>query len=149
VGAVTIVIGTAATAAGPHAGGEGTGDVVNRFDFKGASTANWLINRHGTLATALGLLAVATWWLARSRGADAELRARLTRICVLVAAQGVVGIAQFQLDLPAEIVWLHVALATLTWVGLVLAAMQVGSPLRGRLNDRAPGPAREHAVVGP
>jgi cytochrome c oxidase assembly protein subunit 15 len=87
--------------------------------------------------------------LARSRGADAELRARLTRICVLVAAQGVVGIAQFQLDLPAEIVWLHVALATLTWVGLVLAAMQVGSPLRGRLNDRAPGPAREHAVVGP
>jgi heme a synthase len=128
LGAVTIFVGTAATAAGPHAGGEGTGDVVHRFTFKGASTVNWLINRHGVLAAALGVLAVATWWLARRRGVDRELRTRLTRICVLLAVQGVVGIVQFQLELPAEIVWLHVALATLTWVGIVLAAMQVGMP---------------------
>ena len=45
------------------------------------------------LAAALGVLAVATWWLARARGADAELRTRLTRICLLMAAQGVVGIS--------------------------------------------------------
>src|SRR6185437_12931164 len=102
LGAVTIFAGTAATAAGPHAGGEGTGDVVHRFTFKGPSTVNWLINRHGVLAAALGVLAVATWWLARRGGADAELRTRLTRICLLLAAQGIVGIAQFQLDLPAE-----------------------------------------------
>jgi heme a synthase len=130
LGAVTIFVGTASTAAGPHAGGSGTGDVVHRFTFKGASTANWLIDRHGALAAALGVLAVATWWLARRRGADAKLRTRLTRICVLMAAQGAIGIVQFQLDLPAEIVWLHVALATLLWVGLVLAAMQVGAPSR-------------------
>jgi heme a synthase len=130
LGAVTIFAGTAATAAGPHAGGEGTGDVVHRFDFKGASTVNWLINRHGVLAALLGVLAVATWWLARRRDADAELRTRLTRICVLMAVQGVVGLVQFQLELPAEIVWLHVALATLTWVGIVLAAVQVGAPSR-------------------
>jgi cytochrome c oxidase assembly protein subunit 15 len=128
LGAVTIFVGTAATAAGPHAGGEGTGDVVHRFTFEGASTVNWLINRHGVLAAALGVLAVATWWLARRRDADRELRTRLTRICLLLAAQGVVGIVQFQLELPAEIVWVHVALATLTWVGIVLAAMQVGAP---------------------
>ncbi len=128
LGAVTIFVGTAATAAGPHAGGEGTGDVVHRFTFKGASTVNWLINRHGVLAAALGVLAVATWWLARRRDADRELRTRLTRICLLLALQGVVGIVQFQLELPAEIVWVHVALATLTWVGIVLAAMQVGAP---------------------
>jgi cytochrome c oxidase assembly protein subunit 15 len=128
LGAVTIFVGTAATAAGPHAGGEGTGDVVHRFDFKGASTVNWLINRHGVLAAALGLVAVATWWIARRRGANAELRSRLTRICALLAVQGVVGIVQFQLELPAEIVWVHVALATLTWVGIVLAAVQVGAP---------------------
>lgn len=128
LGAVTIFAGTAATAAGPHAGGEGTGDVVHRFDFKGSSTANWLINRHGVLAAALGLLAVAIWWIARRRGANAALRTRLTRICVLLALQGVVGIVQFQLELPAEIVWVHVALATLTWVGIVLAAVQVGAP---------------------
>jgi heme a synthase len=137
LGGVTIFAGTAATAAGPHAGGSGTGDVVHRFVFKGSSTAHWLIDRHGVLAAALGVLAVATWWFARRRGADRELRTRLTRICLLLAAQGVIGIAQFQLDLPAEIVWVHVALATLTWVGIVLAAMQVGVP------SRAPATAGE------
>jgi cytochrome c oxidase assembly protein subunit 15 len=130
LGGVTIFVGTAATAAGPHAGGEGTGDVVHRFTFKGASTLNWLINRHGVLAGALGVLAVATWWLARRREADRELRARLTRICLLLGLQGVLGILQFQLELPAEIVWLHVATAALLWVGIVLAAMQVGAPSR-------------------
>jgi heme a synthase len=130
LGAVTIFAGTAATAAGPHAGGEGTGDVVHRFDFKGASTVNWLIDRHGVLAAALGVLAVATWWLARRRSAGDELQVRLTRICILLAAQGVIGIVQFKLSLPAEIVWVHVAVATLTWVGIVLAGMQVGSPAR-------------------
>jgi cytochrome c oxidase assembly protein subunit 15 len=147
VGAITIVVGTAATAAGPHAGGEGTGDVVHRFDFKGAGTVNWLINRHGVLAATLGVLAVATWWLARARGADAELRTRLTRICLLLAVQGIVGIVQFQLELPAEIVWVHVVLATLLWVGLVLAAMQVGSPLRAATPDRAHAAPRERAVA--
>ena len=142
LGGVTIFAGTAATAAGPHAGGEGTGDVVHRFTFKGSSTANWLIDRHGVLAAALGVLAVATWWLARRREADRELRTRLTRICLLLAAQGVVGILQFQLNLPAEVVWVHVALATLTWVGIVLAAMQVGAP------SRAPG-APLRAAGGP
>jgi heme A synthase len=42
--------------------------------------------------------------------------------------QGALGILQFQLELPAEIVWLHVATAALLWVGIVLAAMQVGAP---------------------
>jgi cytochrome c oxidase assembly protein subunit 15 len=65
---------------------------------------------------------------------------------VLLAAQGVVGVTQFELDLPAEIVWLHVALATLTWVGIVLAAMQVGVPWRapstaGERSARTSAPA--------
>jgi cytochrome c oxidase assembly protein subunit 15 len=158
VGAVTIFAGTAATAGGPHAGGSGTGDVVHRFSFKGAGTATWLIDRHGVLAAVLGLLGVATWWLARRRGANPELRLRLTRICLLMAAQGVIGIAQFQLELPAEIVWVHVALATLLWVGIVLAAMQVGAPSRApaggralgaRAGARASGPAAAESMAGP
>src|SRR3954447_4423322 len=150
VGAVTIFVGTAATAAGPHAGGSGTGDIVNRLSFEGADTLRWLVNRHGWFATALGLIAVGTWWLARRRGADHELRVRLTRICLLMALQGVIGIVQYRLKLPAEIVWVHVATATLLWVGIVLAAMQVGSPLREPTAEtaeaalgsaRAPAPA--------
>jgi cytochrome c oxidase assembly protein subunit 15 len=45
-----------------------------------------------------------------------------------MAAQGALGIAQYNLKLPAELVWVHVALATLLWVGIVLAAVQAGSP---------------------
>jgi cytochrome c oxidase assembly protein subunit 15 len=130
LGALTIFLGTAATAAGPHAGGSGTGDIVHRLSFRGADTLSWLINRHGWFATALGLLAIYTWWLARRRDADNELQTRLTRICLLMALQGVVGIVQYRLKLPAEIVWFHVATATLLWIGIVLAAMQVGTPVR-------------------
>ena len=137
VGAATIFLGTAATAAGPHAGGSGTGDIVNRLSFEGAHTLKWLVDRHGWFATALGLLAIATWVLARRRGADPELRVRLTRICLLMALQGVIGIVQYRLKLPAEIVWVHVATATLLWVGIVLAAMQAGSPVRERAQQVA------------
>ena len=128
LGAVTIFVGTAATASGPHAGGSGTGDVVHRLSFKGADTVTWIIGRHGVLAALLGVLAVATWLLARVRGADRELQGRLTRICLLIALQGVLGIVQYQLELPSELVWVHVCLATLVWVGIVLAAVQSGSP---------------------
>jgi cytochrome c oxidase assembly protein subunit 15 len=130
LGFVTIAVGTVVTGAGPHAGGEGTGDVVARLDFKGAGTAAWLVDRHGVLGAALGLAAIAAWWLARSRGASPSLVHRLTRVCLLMAFQGVLGIVQYRLDLPAELVWLHVAIATLLWVGIVLAAVQAGSPVR-------------------
>jgi cytochrome c oxidase assembly protein subunit 15 len=126
---VTIFAGTVATAAGPHAGGSGTGDVVERLDFKGADTVAWLVNRHGALAAVLGVLAVAAWRLARRRGADAALVHRLFRVCVLMGVQGVLGIVQFQLEVPAEMVWVHVALATLLWVGIALAAVQAGLPV--------------------
>jgi heme a synthase len=137
LGAITIFLGTAATAAGPHAGGSGTGDIVNRLSFRGAHTLTFLVDRHGWFATALGLLAIATWFLARRRGADHELQVRLTRICLLMALQGVIGIVQYRLKLPAEIVWVHVATATLLWVGIVLAAMQAGSPVRERAAQTA------------
>jgi cytochrome c oxidase assembly protein subunit 15 len=130
LGAVTLFAGTAATAAGPHAGGSGTGDIVERFQFKGEDTVGWLIDRHGALAALLGVLAILTWWVARRRAADAALVHRLARVCLLMAAQGVLGLVQYQLEVPAEMVWIHVALATLLWVGIVLAAVQAGSPVR-------------------
>src|SRR4051812_28352157 len=141
LGGLTIFVGTAATAAGPHAGGSGTGDVVHRLSFRpGGGTLTWLVERHGALAATLGLVAVATWWLARRRGADEELQTRLTRICLLMAVQGGLGIVQYRLKLPSEAVWLHVALATLLWVGIVLAAVQAGSPRRAPALTATPRP---------
>ncbi len=125
-GALTLAAGTIATAAGPHAGGEGTHDVVPRLDWRGSGTLDWTIHQHGALATLLGLSAVGVWFLARSRGADPRTRGALTAVCVLVACQGFVGSAQYALKLPAEIVWFHVVLAALTWISLLGATAAAG-----------------------
>jgi cytochrome c oxidase assembly protein subunit 15 len=67
LGAITIVLGTTATAAGPHAGGAGTGDEIDRLEWFGIDTLEWTIRQHGRLATVLGLAAVGVWWLLRRR----------------------------------------------------------------------------------
>jgi cytochrome c oxidase assembly protein subunit 15 len=127
LGALTIFVGTAATAAGPHAGGAGTGDEIDRLEWKGAGTLDWAIHQHGRIASVLGVAAVAVWFLLRHRRADAEVRRAMTLTCVLLAVQGAVGGIQYQLELPAEIVWIHVALAASLWLSLLWAAAAAGS----------------------
>ncbi|CAN5636057.1 COX15/CtaA family protein [soil metagenome] len=128
LGAVTIFAGTAATAAGPHAGGAGTGDEIKRLDFKGSETLNFVISQHSRLAAVLGVLAVALWVLARRRGASVLQRSTLTVVCVLLAAQGVIGGLQYELELPAEIVWVHVSLAAATWIAILRAVAAARRP---------------------
>jgi cytochrome c oxidase assembly protein subunit 15 len=136
-GALTLALGTIATAAGPHAGGEGTGDEVVRLTWKGADTLDWAIHQHGALATLLGLGCVGVWFLLRARGAGSEVRGAVTAACVLVACQGLVGTAQYAMELPAEIVWFHVVLAALTWVTLLFATAAAGRlvPRTARVPD--------------
>jgi cytochrome c oxidase assembly protein subunit 15 len=121
-----ILLGSAATAAGPHAGASGTGQLVQRLSFWGGDTVRRLIHLHGYLVTTMGLATLATWWAARRR-ATADLALTLKLVCLLLAAQGVVGIVQYELALPGELVWVHVMLATLTWVGYVHAWTSAGS----------------------
>ncbi len=126
LGALTILVGTAATAAGPHAGGAGTGDEIDRLEWKGADTLDWAIHQHGRIAALLGIAAVAVWFLLRRRDADPEARRAITVSCLLLAAQGAIGGIQYQLELPAEIVWLHVALAATLWLSLLWATAASG-----------------------
>src|SRR3954452_22949954 len=140
IGGFTLALGTIATAAGPHAGGEGTGDKVVRLDWRGADTLNWAIHQHGAIATLLGLSAVGVWFLLRARHADEQTRTAVTAVCVLLACQGFVGATQYALKLPAEIVWFHVVLAALTWISLLWATAAAGK--------RAPRPAEVPAPAG-
>jgi cytochrome c oxidase assembly protein subunit 15 len=125
-GALTIFFGTAATAAGPHAGGAGTGDEIDRLEWQGQGTLDWAISQHGRLATVLGVAAVAVFVLARRRRADPQLQRALAAVCVLLAIQGAVGGIQYALEVPAEIVWVHVALASLSWLTLLWATAAAG-----------------------
>ena len=145
LGAVTIFVGTAATAAGPHAGGAGTGDEIDRLEWKGADTLDWAIQQHGRIASVLGVAAVAVWFLLRRRQADAQVRLAVTVACVLLAAQGVVGAVQYRLELPAELVWLHVALAACLWLALLWATAAAGR-LAAAPEPAAPTPAAQPLV---
>jgi cytochrome c oxidase assembly protein subunit 15 len=77
------------------------------------------------------------------RQADRPLRLAMGSLCVLVAVQGVVGAVQFDTHLPTELVWVHVTLATLTWLSVLWAVAAAG-----RLEPRtATEPAQIRASV--
>ena len=140
-GALVIVAGTFATAAGPHAGGAGTGDVVERLDAFGAGTLKTLIHLHGHLAAALGFAALAVWGLAFARGVRGLLLRSLSAVCLLLGAQGVVGLVQYHNALPAELVWVHASIPAVLWVALVWSWHAAGA-LSVAETAEAPPPAR-------
>src|SRR5690349_1755249 len=89
LGFASLTGGTIVTASGPHAGGAGTGDVVERITWHGpGDTLTWAIERHSTTGTVLGLAAVAVWLLVRRRDRDPLLMRATTAVCVLIACQG-------------------------------------------------------------
>ena len=106
---------------------------------------DFVIHRHGEIALAFGLAAIAVWWLARHRGAPATVRRALTALCLLLLLQGAVGIDQYETHLPTELVWVHVALACGAWLAALWAACAAGrpAPLRARLRAK---PARRAPV---
>jgi cytochrome c oxidase assembly protein subunit 15 len=140
LGQLTILLGTVSTAAGPHAG-EHAGQLVKRFTFEGRDTLSWAVQRHGLIAAIFGLAVLAMWLVVRRSGGDRRAQRPLTLVLGLLAVQGALGIVQYRLKLPAELVWLHVALATTTWVGTLWAVASAGrlapAPVRARVASPA------------
>jgi len=134
--ALTIFAGTAATAAGPHAGGS-PGQKINRLDFDGRGTMDFVIHRHAEIAFVFSLAAVAVWFLARRLAAPQRIRRPLTVLCVLLALQGFVGLDQYETHLPPGLVWVHVGLAALTWLSVLWAACAAGSLVPRRVHRTA------------
>ncbi len=143
LGALTIFAGTAATAAGPHAGGS-PGQKINRLSFDGRGTMDFVIHRHAEIALLFSIAAVAVWLLARRRRADAMVQRSLTLLCVLLAVQGIVGLDQYETHLPTELVWVHVGLACGVWLTVLWAACAAG-----RLATRRAENATERTVEAP
>jgi cytochrome c oxidase assembly protein subunit 15 len=122
-GGLALFAGTLATAAGPHPGSAGTGEVVGRLDWIALDA---MIHWHGRTGTLLGLASVFAWYVARKSGAGRALMRPLTILCLLVASQGVIGFAQYTLDLPAGLVWIHIVVASAAWVALLFSVAAAG-----------------------
>ncbi|MBA3808001.1 MAG: COX15/CtaA family protein [Solirubrobacterales bacterium] len=134
-GAVTIFAGTAATAAGPNAGGS-PGQKINRLSIDGSGTMDFVIHRHAEIALLFSIAAVALWWVARKRRVDQSVQRPLTVLCVLLALQGIVGLDQYETHLPTELVWVHVGLACCAWLSVLWAAFAAG-PLASTRTESA------------
>jgi cytochrome c oxidase assembly protein subunit 15 len=105
------------------------------------------VNRHGVVAAAFGCAVLAVWLVLRRAGGEKRALKPLTVTLGLIVLQGVLGIVQYRAKLPAELVWLHVALATLTWVSVLWAVASAGR-LAPRTARRPVARAREPELAG-
>lgn len=70
----------------------------------------------------------------------------LTVVLGLLALQGVIGGVQWWLELPGEIVWLHVGVATANWLAMLWTVAAAGRlEPRGETSPADGGEAREPA----
>ncbi|HEX8752903.1 MAG TPA: COX15/CtaA family protein [Solirubrobacterales bacterium] len=147
-GQLTILAGTFATASGPHAGAH-AGQLVNRLHFEGAGTLEWVVQRHAAIAAVYGLAAIGVWFLLRRPGGDRRALKPLTVVIGLLALQGAIGGVQWWLELPGELVWVHVAVATGNWLAMLWTVAAAGrlEPRQQQApsGERAEGPPRATA----
>ncbi|HEX5761874.1 MAG TPA: COX15/CtaA family protein [Solirubrobacterales bacterium] len=125
LGQLTILAGTIATGSGPHAGAH-EGELVHRFDFQGVETLEWVVQRHSAIAAVFGIAAIGVWLLLRRPGGDRRATKPLAVVIGLLGLQGVVGGLQWALELPSELVWLHIAVAIGTWLAMLWAVATAG-----------------------
>jgi cytochrome c oxidase assembly protein subunit 15 len=121
-----VILGSLATGAGPHAGASATGEVVNRIEWFGGDTLRLLILRHGHVGTATFFLTVLILGVLWRRHAPQRLLTRVGVLLAVYAVQGGVGLYQYYNGLPAGIVWIHIALATIVWVLVLFAVFEAG-----------------------
>lgn len=141
IGQLTVLLGTMTTGAGPHAG-DHDGELVQRFDFKGDATLEWMVQRHSAIAALFGLTVIAVILILRRPGGDRRAQKPLTWVLGLLSLQGLVGGLQWALHLPAGLVWVHIALATTSWLALLWAVATAG-----RLQSRATAGTIDHEVA--
>ena len=146
LGQLTIIAGTIATGSGPHPG-DHEDELVQRFDFEGGFTLQWVVERHSVLAAIFGIAAVGVWFLLRRRGGERRALRPLTVLIGLLALQGAVGGLLWYLELPPEIVWVHISIATGNWLAMLWTVAAAGR-LEPRGSAPQAGEKRREAPAG-
>jgi cytochrome c oxidase assembly protein subunit 15 len=105
---LVIVAGTVVTGSGPHGGDER----VESLPFAIHDVARV----HGVLVMGLLATVLATGWHLRRSAAPAAVLERLEWVLGVLVMQGTVGYVQYFTGVPALLVGIHVAGATLLWI---------------------------------
>lgn len=124
-GQLTVLLGTITTASGPHPG-DHESDMVRRFTFKGVDTLEWMMHRHAASAILFALAIAAVFFILRRSGGDRRAQKPLVVSFALILLQITVGVVQWLLHLPAAMVWVHVAIATMLWLGILWSVATAG-----------------------
>jgi heme a synthase len=119
----TLVSGVLTTAAGPHSGDR---DVVRRFGSLDTA-AYW----HVRAVILLGVVGVIIAIVARARRSDRGLLVPALWFIPLFIAQVIIGELQWNLQLPWELVVVHVSIAGLVWGVGVAALWRLARPPTG------------------
>ena len=121
----TLSPGTITTASGPHPGDHDK-ELVRRFDFKGADTLEWIVQRHATMAILFGLATLVVLAILMRKGGDRRAVRPVAITAGLIGFQIALGITQWLLELPAILVWFHVVTATLIWIAVLWSVATAG-----------------------
>ncbi|MDB1088490.1 COX15/CtaA family protein [Streptomyces sp. ACA25] len=143
VNAALIVAGTAVTGTGPHAGDPG--EIARMpFDWERISQV------HAALAWMAVLGTLAVWALLRLVDAPRGPRARTRDLFLLLMSQGVIGYAQYFLQVPEVLVGLHMLGSVLVWVAMVrlLLSLRGRGPVPGTEDTGPPAGADPEPAAG-
>ncbi|HWI23060.1 MAG TPA: COX15/CtaA family protein [Baekduia sp.] len=136
VGAVTVFAGTLVTASGPHSGGEGTGDDVDRLSIFGSDTFRTLITSHARIATLFGILTIAVFAFAWVRRQAWDLLLPLAATSALTGAAGLIGHLQYHVfAYPEDLVWVHVIVVALLWNAISWSLVSSGLGREAQIRD--------------
>jgi cytochrome c oxidase assembly protein subunit 15 len=120
VTAVTLVIGTIVTGAGPHAGDVAEDGTIHRNGLNVGSMAQL----HADVVMILIGLTVGLVVLVWAVPAGAALRRAAVVLLAVELAQGIIGYTQYFLDVPPLLVGFHMLGACLVWLAALLVVFR-------------------------
>jgi cytochrome c oxidase assembly protein subunit 15 len=119
---LVLILGTVTTGTGPHAG---SGAHIRRLHLP----LERVTQLHADSALFLTGLVVATLFAVRLTDTTALVRRRAGWLAAMVGLQVVIGYTQYFLNLPASVVELHIAGATVLWCSTVWLALGLTAPV--------------------
>ena len=138
--AMTVVIGTIVTGAGPHSGASKGDAVVARWQLD----LHRITQFHGISAMLLLALTVVTIWVLHAQGAPALAQHRARQVLEALAFQITIGYTQYLARVPSYLVAIHILGAVLVWTAALRFALALSS---GGVAERRPA-VRASATIG-